>query len=112
MHLLAETKDALPHGLFLDLNMARKNGFECLSELKGDEKLRDLPVIIFSTSFEESVVNLLYEKGAQYYIRKPAEFSLLKSVILEAITLIAEDTTSQPAREDFVITGQNIPAAS
>src|SRR5437879_4324804 len=84
MQLLEEKKNVPPppHVLFLDMNMPRKNGFECLEEIKHDEKLKDLPVIIFSTSFEQDVVNLLYKKGGQYYIRKPAEFSQLKKVIL------------------------------
>lgn len=111
MQLLKEKVGELPQVLFLDLNMPRKNGFECLSEIKHDEKLKELPVIIFSTSFEQDVVNLLYKKGGQYYIRKPAEFSQLKKVIHEALILIAKGNNSQPPREDFVITGQN-PAAT
>ena len=107
MQLLKEKIGELPQVLFLDLNMPRKNGFECLSEIKLDEKLKQLPVIIFSTSFEQDVVNLLYKKGGQYYIRKPAEFSQLKKVIYEALSLIAEGNNSQPPREDFVITGQS-----
>ena len=102
---LKEKTGELPQVLFLDLNMPRKNGFECLTEIKSSEKLKELPVIIFSTSFEQDVVNLLYKKGGHYYIRKPAEFSQLKKVILEALTLIAQGNISQPPREDFVITG-------
>jgi CheY-like chemotaxis protein len=107
MQLLAEKKvePPLPHVLFLDINMPRKNGFECLSELKLDEKLKQLPVIIFSTSFEQDVVNLLYKKGAQYYIRKPSEFFQLKKVIYEALLLATQDTVLQPAKEDFVLKG-------
>ncbi len=111
MQLLKEKVGELPQVLFLDLNMPRKNGFECLSEIKHDEKLKELPVIIFSTSFEQDVVNLLYKKGGQYYIRKPAEFSQLKKVIHEALILIAKGNNSQPPREDFVITGQSPVAA-
>jgi CheY-like chemotaxis protein len=85
--------------------MPRKNGFECLSELKLDEELKQLPVIIFSTSFEQDVVNLLYKKGAQYYIRKPSEFFQLKKVIYEALLLATQDTALQPAKENFVLKG-------
>ena len=106
MQLLTERIGELPQVLFLDLNMPRKNGFECLSEIKLDENLKSIPVIIFSTSFELDVVNLLYKKGGQYYIRKPAEFSQLKKVIHEALILIAQGNNSQPPREDFVITGK------
>jgi CheY-like chemotaxis protein len=100
-----------PHVLFLDLNMPRKNGFEVLSELKLDEKLKHLPVIIFSTSFEQDVANLLYKKGAHYYIRKPAEFAQLKKVIYQALVLATEENMTQPAKEHFVIKGdvESIP---
>jgi FixJ family two-component response regulator len=62
-------------------------------------------VIIFSTSFEEDVANLLYKKGAHYYIRKPAEFSQLKKVIYQALLLTTEENPLQPPKENFVIKG-------
>ena len=103
MQLLAERTGHLPQVLFLDLNMPRKNGYECLSEIKRNNKLKQLPVIIFSTSFEEKEVNRLYETGAHYYIRKPADFSELKKVIYQALVLATEDNMMQPAQEHFVI---------
>src|SRR6185295_4050117 len=60
MELLTKEGNELPDVLFLDLNMPRKNGFECLSEIKQNKNLEHLPVIMFSTSFEQEVVNLLY----------------------------------------------------
>ncbi len=108
MQLLTNETNELPDVLFLDLNMPRKNGFECLSEIKGNSKLKQLPVIIFSTSFEQEVVNLLYKNGAQYFIRKPSEFSQFKKIIHQTfITLIVPQNISQPARENFVLTVQN-----
>jgi len=95
----------LPHVLFLDINMPRKNGFECLAEIKSDEKLKLLPIIIFSTSFEQDVVNLLYKNGAQHYIRKPAEFSQLKKVIYQALLLATQENALQPPKENFVLKG-------
>ena len=103
-HLKNET-NKLPDVLFLDLNMPRKNGFECLSEIKLDQRLKQLPVIIFSTSFEQEVVNLLYKNGAEYFIRKPSEFSQFKKIIHQTIiTLIVPQNITQPTRENFVIT--------
>ncbi|HMT27895.1 MAG TPA: response regulator [Bacteroidia bacterium] len=80
----------LPDMLFLDLNMPLKNGFACLEEIKQNEKLKSLPVIIFSTSYEEKIANQLHLAGAQHYICKPADFPLLKKVIQQAIILIME----------------------
>jgi CheY-like chemotaxis protein len=104
MKLLTNETIELPHILFLDLNMPRKNGFECLSEIKQNEKLKDLPVVIFSTSFEKEVVNLLYKKGADYFIRKPSVFLQFKEIIMHALLLVLDKNVAQPARENFVLT--------
>jgi CheY-like chemotaxis protein len=107
MQLLTNETNELPHILFLDLNMPRKNGFECLSEIKQNKKLKNLPVVIFSTSFEQEVVNLLYKNGAQYFIRKPALFLQFKKIILYTLTLILQENISQPTKEKFVLTVQD-----
>jgi CheY-like chemotaxis protein len=115
MQLLTDETNGLPDVLFLDLNMPRKNGFECLSEIKLNKKLKQLPVIIFSTSFEQEVVNQLYQNGAQYFIRKPSEFTQFKKIIHHTLALILQDTLddgkaenySHPTREEFVIIVQN-----
>ncbi len=102
MHFLSKS-EVLPDALYLDLNMPRKNGFECLAEIKMDEKLKQLPVIIFSTSFDKEVVNHLHEKGAHFYIRKPAEFHNLKNVIQKSLELIADANKEQPSIEKFLL---------
>ena len=100
MDFLLSHVDKLPCVLFLDLNMPRKSGLECLREIKLNEQLKDLPVIIFSTSSD--MVDATYENGAHYYIRKPAEFSQLKKVILNAIVIITGNIT-RPAKENFIL---------
>ncbi len=86
----------LPHLLFLDINMPRKNGLVCLSEIKHNERLQKLPVIIFSTSFEQEMVNRAYKEAADYYIRKPSEFSQLKQIIQKTLTLIIQENRPLP----------------
>lgn len=109
MQYLNTESNKLPDMLFLDLNMPRKNGFECLSEIKANPKLEQLPVIIFSTSFEQEVVNLLYKNGAQNFIRKPSDFSQFKKIIHQTInTLIALQNMPQQTRENFVLTLQPV----
>jgi len=103
MNLVTGEAYQLHDVLFLDLNMHRKNGFECLLELKLNEKLKRLPVIILSTSLDREVVNLLYKNGAHYFIRKPSEFSQIKIIIEHALTLITQKNISQPDIEDFVL---------
>ena len=103
MQLLTKNSKQIFHVLFLDLNMPRKNGFACLTEIKRTKKLKSLPVIVFSTSYDESIADLLYINGAQHYICKPSDFSQLKKVIHQAITLVAKENTVQPPKESFLL---------
>ncbi len=90
--------------LFLDLNMPRKSGSDCLTEMKQNKLTDNLPVIIFSTSFDTEIANALYEKGAFYYIRKPSDFVSFKNIIQRALTIIiSNDKFVRPSRENFVL---------
>lgn len=105
MKLLNEKLSDLPDVLFLDLNMPRKNGFDCLIEIKRSEKLKSLPVIILTTSFDPEVVKLLYRNGAQYYIRKPNSYWQLKKDIHNALILTAKTEKKTPLWEEFILSG-------
>lgn len=96
MQLLGREEGNLPHALFLDLNMPRKNGFECLTEIRNNAALNNLAVVVFSTSFHQELADKLYAGGAQYYIRKPVIFSELKDLIESTLMLIQENMTNTP----------------
>lgn len=104
MQRLKNEKVSLPDLIFLDINMPKKNGLECLSEIRVNKRLQDLPIIIFSTSFDEELVNQLYINGADYYIQKPSGFEALKNVIHLALNLISEKNQLQPPKDNFVLT--------
>ena len=103
MDWLTKVPNALPDILFLDLNMPRKSGSQCLLEIRRNDVLNRLPVVIYSTSLNEEVAHRLYEQGASFYIRKPGDFSLLKKVILEALKKISMGDSVKRTRDDFVI---------
>lgn len=103
MQYLSKNQANLPDLVFLDLNMPRKTGYECLAEIRQCETYRDLPVIIVSTSFDPQIVNLLFEKGAHHYIRKPADFHKLKKLIYQAITVVGTVDRASLTKEDFII---------
>ena len=103
MAFLEKNLQELPNVLFLDLNMPSKSGAECLEEIKKHEKLSHIPVVIYSTSANPEVIEQLYNMGAQYYVRKEGDFSLLKTVINKALTLCREGDRSQPQRNNFLI---------
>jgi CheY-like chemotaxis protein len=106
MHLLTKETTAFPFVIFLDLNMPRKNGLECLLEIKKNKIIKHIPIIMYSTSGQTELINLFYKHGAQYYIRKPAEFVQLKRVIHQALMLISKEGLRQSIKENFVITGE------
>ena len=96
MDHLSKNLGKLPDVLFLDLNMPRKSGFECLTEIKESAILKDIPVVMFSTSYtldrnyEQSMIDVLYKMGAQDYIRKPGDFAKLKELIHQSLIKLAE----------------------
>jgi CheY-like chemotaxis protein len=107
MDLLIKNNEKLPDVLFLDLNMPRKSGFDCLMELKRNERLWSLPVAIFSTAQITEQVNWLYDKGADFYICKPAEFVKLKNALHQVLTILAQHNFHPRLRDNFVITAQS-----
>lgn len=102
MSYLSENSEHLPDVLFLDLNMPRKNGNECLLEIKLSKKIQHLPVVIYSTSLNEDVADLLYQNGAYYYIRKTG-FTELKKVLHGILTTMGEKNFTRPSREEFIL---------
>src|SRR5436190_5137371 len=103
MRLLETRKDQLPDMLFLDLNMPRKTGYECLKEIKDNGSFKDIPVIIISTSYDHEMADLLYAKGANYNIFKPPNFLKLKKSIKQLIDLFAFAGKIRPPRKSFVL---------
>lgn len=96
MKYLTEEEGAqhLPDVLFLDLSMPRKTGFECLTEIKENEKLKDLPVVVFTTSFgrksdfEQNMIDTLSNIGSLEYISKPGDVEQLKLIIHKVLIKI------------------------
>ena len=73
----------LPDYIFLDLNMPRVNGFRCFKEIKQDEHLKDIPVIIFSTTSSQKEKNEMLALGAKRFIVKPTSLNILIDELLE-----------------------------
>jgi CheY-like chemotaxis protein len=103
MKILDETVPPPPDVIFLDLNMPRKNGFECLDEIKLSEKLKNIPIVIFSTSDQPEAINKVYEQGASYFLTKPSSFPLLKQAIQKVLSINWQENQAQPSKEKFII---------
>ena len=72
----------LPHLILLDLDMPKKTGHQVLAEVKEDEELRRIPIVILSTSNDESDLRKAYDLHANCYITKPMELDRFMEAIL------------------------------
>lgn len=70
-----------PGLILLDLNLPRKDGREVLTEIKSDESLRSIPVVVLTTSEAEEDILRSYELHANAYITKPVDFERFIEVI-------------------------------
>ncbi|HLO91266.1 MAG TPA: response regulator [Lentimicrobium sp.] len=84
---LKNNPEKRPHLIFLDLNMPRKDGFECLREIRGELGLSDLPIAIYSTSNASVDMEEAFRLGANIYIRKPSDFTMLKNIIAKVVSI-------------------------
>ncbi len=69
MVYLNHTSNELPDLLFVDLNMPRKNGLECLKEIRSNMKFSDVTIVIFSTSLAKKDIEETLIIGANGYTR-------------------------------------------
>lgn len=70
-----ETREKInPVVVFLDIKMPKMNGIETLKIIRNDPNLKSLPVVILTSSKEDSDLNKCYELGANAYVIKPIEF--------------------------------------
>ena len=76
-----ETEFPYPDLILLDLNMPRKDGREVLRELRADEALQNLPVVVLTTSRQEEEVVRSYDLGVAGYVVKPSSFEALVGIM-------------------------------
>lgn len=86
-----------PTLILLDLNMPRKDGREALHELKSDPSLRQIPVIVLTTSRSEEEIFRSYDLGANSFVTKPVTFDSLVGV-MESLGLYWLRTVSLPPK--------------
>lgn len=84
---LQDEKNDLPDYIFLDLRMPKMSGKKCLQEIRADGRLKEIPVIIYTTSDDELDSKDLAESGATHFVTKPSNpeeiYYLLSMVLTE-----------------------------
>ena len=86
MAYLTDKEVKMPNLVFIDLNMPRKGGLECLIEIRNNEQLKDISIAIYSTSASEKDIEETFRNGANVYIQKPNSFTKLKEVLSKAVS--------------------------
>ena len=84
---LLNNEKHIPDLIFLDLNMPHKNGMECLAEIRKNINLKNVPVIIYSTSSSIKDIDESYNLGANLYVKKPSSFNELKTITGKVLSL-------------------------
>jgi CheY-like chemotaxis protein len=72
-----------PRVILLDLKLPKVSGVEVLRRLKADERTRNIPVVILSSSSEQSDLEQAYESGANSFVTKPIKFAEFAGVVAE-----------------------------
>lgn len=80
------TADDNPSVVLLDLKMPRLDGMEVLRRIKGDERLKNIPVVVFTSSREDVDIARCYALGANAYVVKPVDFQKFRDVVREVRT--------------------------
>ena len=82
----AARQDMLPVVVLLDLKLPKLNGLEVLARIRSDTALKQLPVVVLTSSREEPDLERCYELGVNAYIVKPVDFEQVIGVIKQTGT--------------------------
>jgi len=103
MHYLNEPENFLPDIIFLDLNMPRKSGMECLKEIRQNDRLKKISVAIYSTSSSEQDIEDTFVAGANVYIKKPNDFNMLKKVLSDVVHINWQYIVDGLNKDSFIL---------
>lgn len=103
MKFLTAAEGNLPDVIFLDLNMPGKNGKECLSEIRESQQLRNIPVVIYSTTGSHHDIDETFKMGANLFMRKPTSFRDLVQLARKVISLDWSEYCPNASRKQFVL---------
>ena len=103
MAYLANAEENLPQLIFLDLNMPRKNGIECLKEIRSNKDFKNISIAIYSTSNAETDIEETFLNGANIYINKPDDFNTLKKTLGKAVRTTNQYKNETLNRDFFLL---------
>ncbi len=99
--------NSLPHIIFLDLNMPKMKGMDCLRKIRKNDLLNDTPCVIITTSTSPKDIKDSYKLGANLYFAKPVGMSALVRMIDKALRLNWKHFFP-PFEDSFLVTDKRI----
>lgn len=78
----------LPSLIFLDINMPRMNGWECLKRMKQTPEYKDIPVLMYSTSSHQREIDIAIDLGALSFFTKPHSYSELRKMMKHIVDTV------------------------
>lgn len=103
MNSLEHPSTDKPSIIFMDINMPVKDGFEALKDIRNNPDLKDLCVIVYSTSISESDVQKAKAFCADGFLQKPSDYSKLTTAIQQILDTDWADPCSKLDDSTFVI---------
>ncbi|OJX55184.1 MAG: response regulator [Flavobacterium sp. 38-13] len=101
MEYLNREDISLPQIIFLDLNMPLISGTESLKQIRSNPRFMDISIAIYSTSSLEKDIEETFVNGANIYITKPNDFSILKKTIKNVLNINWQYFGSGMDRKNF-----------
>lgn len=108
VNTLKDPAAAKPDIVFIDINMPVKGGKEALQEIKSDQKLKDIPAVMLSTSNHPSDIEETFTKGANLYIQKPNSFAGFILILKKVFLLHWTKALINPVKNIFFVSEKNI----
>jgi CheY-like chemotaxis protein len=103
--LLVKLQDAaeIPDLIIIDLNMPGINGFECLVAIKGNPLIKDIPILIYSTSANPEQIDFTHQNGASGYIQKPSSYFAIKKIASKILSVPIIEFFEKKSRDEFIL---------
>ena len=93
----------LPDMVMLDLNMPVMSGKECLKRIRTNDRLKDIPVVIYSTSSSRRDIDETHTLGANLFVTKPLNFTALKKMAGRLLNIDWSQQGPSPSKARFVL---------
>lgn len=103
MNYLNKEETIIPEVLFMNYDLSKKNSLKCLEEIKADLRFGNMVNTVYSDCLSEDKIEEVFVTGANIFIKKPDEYTVLKKVLTEVITVNWQYHTSGLNKDNFIM---------